>query len=451
MGLLFEDGWPFRHPRIFVEGMAAHHVNSQGEVCLWQEGDPSLQWTTLAGFERRAADWVIAAELGFPDDPTFDAHLYFARTRPGFATVELLRLARSGQPGYKGRLAGAWNADGTVLALGKPSQGGDVKGSWYFVSLDGAPPRDFDSLRAVLTDKQRRFLTARLRDLAVGEERVVLLIWEERGVHNALVLCLRQEPGRLVASAIEVAPTDIAYLARRAGPDFDALQAKRVVILGVGAIGSNAALRLAECGVGSLTLVDGEPLRPSNIVRHVAPRTAVGWNKAEATKLLAPERVPWTAVKHFEGKTWEPDGLRTYIRQGDLVVDTTGVAGFAPMLSVICEDLEHPLVSAALFREGAVARVRRQARVGDSPIYGRAEDERYPRIPAGEERFGLEPGCSAPVNNASPAAVAAAAALATMVVVDALTERYEYGDETIEVFRPLEAAPFDHLGRVNVE
>lgn len=450
MRLEFEDGWPFRHPRIFVEGMTTEHVNARGEVCLWQEGDPSRQWMTLDGFERRAADWVAEAEQGFPDDPVLDAHLYFAKTRPGFATVDLSKLAPRGHPGYKGRLAGAWNDETTALALGKPSQGGDVKGSWYFVSIDGAQPRDFESLRAVLTDKQRRFLTARLRDFGAGEERVVLLMWEDRGARNALAVCLRQERGQLTAAAIEVAPTDVAYLARRAGPDFDALQAKRVVILGLGAVGSNVALRLAECGVGALTLVDREPLRPGNVVRHVAPRAAVGWNKAEATKLLVPERVPWTTVRHFEATSWEPDDLHRHLRQGDLVVDTTGVAGFTLMLSVICEEIEHPLVSAALFREGAVARVRRQVHEDDTPIYARAEDERYPSIPRGEERLGVEPGCSAPVNNASPAAVAAVAALAAMVVIDAFAERYEYGDETIDVYRSLEVAPFDHLGQVSL-
>ncbi|MGD0272299.1 MAG: ThiF family adenylyltransferase [Gaiellaceae bacterium] len=451
MRLQFENGWPFRHPRIFVEGMATGHVNAGGEVCLWQEGDPSRQWMTLNGFEKRVSDWVVEAEQGFPNDPVLDAHLYFASTRPGFATVDLTKLAPWARPGYKGRLVGAWNDAATVLALGKPSQGGSVKGSWYFVSLDGAPPRDFDSLRDVLTPKQRRFLTARLRDLVAGEERIVLLIWDDRSVRNALVVCLRRERRELVATAIEIAPTDIAYLARRAGRDFAELQGKGVTILGIGAIGSNVALRLAECGIGALALIDREPLRPSNVVRHAAPRAAVGWNKAEATKLLVPERVPWTTVRQFKTTSWKPDDLLDYLKKGNLVVDTTGLAGFTHMLSVICEDAAHPLVSAALFREGAVARVCRQGREGDTPIYARSRDERYLSIPRGEESFGLEPGCSAPVNNASPAAVAAVAALTAMVIIDALIERYEYDDETIDVYRSLGTTPFDHLGRVSLD
>jgi hypothetical protein len=451
MSLRFEDGWPFRHPRIFVAGMATDHVNAHQEVCLWQEGDPSRQWVTLESFEQRVADWAAAARQGFPNDPVLDAHLYFERTRQGFATIDLAKLAPQARPGYKGRLAGAWNSDQTVLTLGKPSDGGDIKGSWYYVSLGGAPPRDIESFRSALNDKQRRFLNARLRDLAPGDERIVVLLWADRGIRNALVVCLRQESAGMLDEAIEVAPTDGIYLARRAGPDFDALQSKRVAIFGIGAVGSNVALRLAECGVGAMTLIDREPLRPGNVVRHAAPREAIGWNKADATKLLVPTRVPWTNVKHSAATSWEPARFETHLRQVDLVVDATGVAGFADLLSVCCEEQSRLLVAAALFREGAVARVRRQALGSDAPIYARRGDDRYPTVPPGAEPLAFEPGCSAPVNNASPAAVAAVAALTAMVVADALAGRYQYGDETIDVYRPLEKAPFDKIGRVNLE
>src|SRR5438105_15586863 len=101
MTLRFEDGWPFRNPRIFVAGMTTDHVNARGEVCLWQEGDPSRQWVTLQSFKERVADWAAAAKQGFPNDPVLDAHLYFDDHRPGFATIELTKVAPQGRPGYK--------------------------------------------------------------------------------------------------------------------------------------------------------------------------------------------------------------------------------------------------------------------------------------------------------------------------------------------------------------
>ena len=57
-------------------------------------------------------------------------------------------------------------------------------------------------------------------------------------------------------------------------------------------------------------------------------------------------------------------------------------------------------------------------------------------------------GCSAPVNNAPPSSVMGCAALIAQVVIDALTRRFEFGDEVIDIYRPLAQARFDRVGRV---
>jgi tRNA A37 threonylcarbamoyladenosine dehydratase len=59
-------------------------------------------------------------------------------------------------------------------------------------------------------------------------------------------------------------------LALRAGPDRNTLAGKRVVVFGVGAIGSHAALTVAKAGTGTMTLVDADVLRPGDVVRHAA-------------------------------------------------------------------------------------------------------------------------------------------------------------------------------------
>ena len=60
------------------------------------------------------------------------------------------------------------------------------------------------------------------------------------------------------------------------------LAAARVGIAGAGGLGSNAAMMLARCGVGSLVLVDGDCVEPSNLNRqHYFPKH-LGRPKAEA-------------------------------------------------------------------------------------------------------------------------------------------------------------------------
>jgi hypothetical protein len=184
------------------------------------------------------------------------------------------------------------------------------------------------------------------------------------------------------------------------------------------------------------------------VVRHVAGSWAIGDAKVDATQFLIWARAPWTRVTTRENTYWDPDVLRAGIDGLDLVVDATGLSRFAAQLSVLCEEIEMPLVSIALYRGGAVARVRRQGGVGEMPFLDRVDAVRYPVIPPGDEVVHYEPGCSSAVNNASPVAVASAAALAAEVCIDALTGRYLYADEVVDVYRPLDEAPFDRIGRV---
>ena len=153
-------------------------------------------------------------------------------------------------------------------------------------------------------------------------------------------------------------------------------------------------------------------------------------------------------METIEESSWHPDRLDVFIEGTDCVVEATGLSSFANMMSLMCADRSIALVSAALYRGGAVGRVRRQALPTDALISERAGDSRYPVIPAGDEPFVFEAGCSSPVNEASPIAVASIAATTADIVVDSLTGRNLHSEATIDVYRPLDAAPFDKLGRL---
>ena len=200
-----------------------------------------------------------------------------------------------------------------------------------------------------------------------------------------------------------------------------------------------------------LDIVDSDVLLPENVVRHVAGHDQVGNPKVQAVHHVIGKHAPWTPVAEFPEAPLAPGRIREPISGVDIVIDTTGNDAFVPALAMVAEELGKPLVSGALYRGGSVARVQRQALAGDTPIHLREDGPQYPVIPGGD---GLEDfaapalGCSAPVNNASPASVMACSSLIVQVTLDALVGLFEFNDEVIDVYRAISERPFDRVGRV---
>lgn len=79
------------------------------------------------------------------------------------------------------------------------------------------------------------------------------------------------------------------------------LAEKKVGVVGLGSGGGFVALSLAMSGVGKFVLVDNDELEEGNIVRHVADRRYIGWNKAKAVADLIMHRNPNAEVDVREG------------------------------------------------------------------------------------------------------------------------------------------------------
>ncbi len=222
-----------------------------------------------------------------------------------------------------------------------------------------------------------------------------------------------------------------------------------VALFGLGSVGSQVATTLASSGCGFLRLIDGDLLLPVNLVRHAAPGFFEGRPKVAAMKVLLENRCPWVRCEAILESPWAVGRLREHVGDVDHEIDATGNGAFATHLAKVCSEQGKALVSLALYRGGRVARVRRQLS-DDYPIGSRGDHWRYPVIPPGgeDEDVGLEVGCTAPVSNAPPGAVSAAALLAANTAVDVLADRHEGPDEVVEVLRPLAGAPFDKVGRV---
>jgi molybdopterin/thiamine biosynthesis adenylyltransferase len=453
MEILIQDGWPVRHPRVYVQGLQLEHVNQEGEVCLWQDDDATMDWITLPGITGRIDAWCNAARSGFREvDHALDAHLYFRGASIGLAIIDIDEFRRNGvfRDGDFESIY-AVRAEGAVRLTTRQLAGNVLKGRWYYRGQDLTQPRDVQSFRSALTKAQQRHFDHGMKQFMErkgGVLDVLVLMWEASWGLNLLVLMPRLvSDGKIELLSIEAARTDIATLRQRSGPDATSLLQKKVALFGAGAVGSHVALSLAGAGLGSMTVVDGDRLRPGNVVRHALGHSLVGWNKADGVKQELVTRSPWTSVRVRDTNAWGPKEIADLCESNDLVIDATGNAAFSIMISQVAESRNWPLVSVSLYRAGRIGRVRRQWR--DVPaIYRRAELSSYPLIPPGDENdVFLEAGCSAPVNLAPPYAVVSAAALACQVSVDTLLNRAELGDEIIDVYRPLPEGGFERFTR----
>lgn len=448
MRVFIDDGWPYRHPHVYVGGLRPSvHLNGTA-LCLWRVGDDSLAWLRLDDLRERIAQWADRyrghATL---DDPILDPDRYFMpRNDKVLAAVDLSQF-RWGNGGSGGTTA---ELKDELMRIGEK---GDLRVRWY--GRDGMrhPPVNVGMVKEGLSAQQARNLERELQRVGrPGGMDVLMLIWDTPpGEPAILALRLARQDDEVVAEAIEVARTDEEVLLRRAGPDAPALRDKRVVVFGQGAIGSHVSNLLARSGVGALTGVDGERLRPGDLVRHAGLTFSVGSSKVDAVNLVNFMVAPWTKPVSEKTAIWDPTRLRALAAAADLVIDAVGEGSFTDQLSRACVEVDVPVLAVALYRGGSVARVRVHS-PGGIPIHERTDVDRFAPIPPGplDETLIWESGCASPVSNAPPASVVSAAALAARLAVGLLTRREAMSFDAIDVYEPIEA-PFDVVGHRRVD
>ena len=449
MRIEIRDGWPYLHPYLFVGGLVGRkHVNALGNVCLWFEDDSNYDdWLHLGPIMSRIDAWVAEQEAGVPD-PAPDAHLYFGVSRGRLLTVDVDGLIEAGQ------ITSSVGASGLLRArlvndVFKVGDQGNLTAAWFWLPELAAPPALPSPLRQVLTAGQRLTYDRVIRATSRSRSGVLLLVWADAGIINALgAEAKRASVGSLSFEALEVARSDRSVLRLRSGPDAPVLAATTVVVFGVGAIGSEIAMLLARSGVAHLVLVDRERLRPANMTRHAAAGRTIGMPKAHAMAETIRDAMPDVRVESVDALVWDPVAIAARVTGSTLAVDATGNRAYGDLLSRIAGTAGVPLVSAALHRGGRIARIRIQG--GNlHPLWARSEANGFPDVPAQPGPTPVptwETGCGAPVNNARPVSVAAAAALATRLSLDILTGRDNRDREVFEIYEPIEAPPFAEAG-----
>ncbi|HET6724635.1 MAG TPA: HesA/MoeB/ThiF family protein [Gammaproteobacteria bacterium] len=142
------------------------------------------------------------------------------------------------------------------------------------------------------------------------------------------------------------------------------LQNARVLIVGLGGLGSPAAHYLAAAGVGTLVLNDFDRVDLTNLQRQsLYGETDVGMGKADAACARL-TRVNSTVQLIPLSRRLQDDALAAEVSKADLVVDATDNFGSRFALNAACVAAKTPLIS------GAAIRYDGQLAVFDASIAG---------------------------------------------------------------------------------
>lgn len=146
------------------------------------------------------------------------------------------------------------------------------------------------------------------------------------------------------------------------------LLASRVLVIGLGGLGSPAAMYLAASGIGHLTIADGDSVDLTNLQRQVVHTTAsVGTPKTESAlrtlRSLNPEIEIVPVAERLDAAS-----LRREIERADVVLDATDNFATRYAINRACVEARKPLVSGAVVRMEGQVSVFRADRSG-SPCY----------------------------------------------------------------------------------
>ncbi|HBC58331.1 MAG TPA: hypothetical protein DCZ03_14320 [Gammaproteobacteria bacterium] len=129
-----------------------------------------------------------------------------------------------------------------------------------------------------------------------------------------------------------------------------------VLIVGLGGLGSPAAIYLAASGIGKMTLCDFDRVDESNLQRQVLYHDAqVGQSKTDAAKRHLLQLNPDLQVD-LDADVQNLETLRDHCKQVDAIIDASDNFQTRHAVNQACFASRKPLISAAAIRmEGQVA------------------------------------------------------------------------------------------------
>lgn len=129
-----------------------------------------------------------------------------------------------------------------------------------------------------------------------------------------------------------------------------ALKNAKVLIIGMGGLGSPASLYLAAAGIGHLVLSDFDKIEVSNLQRQITYQSDdIGEAKVEVTKRKLQQINPEIKVRSINKKMPEQQ-LTMELTMADLVLDCTDNMASRQMINKACVDAKVPLIVGAAIR-----------------------------------------------------------------------------------------------------
>lgn len=128
------------------------------------------------------------------------------------------------------------------------------------------------------------------------------------------------------------------------------LKAARVLIVGVGGLGSVASLYLAAAGVGTIGLIDHDVVEETNLQRQIIYTTEdVGKMKIVAARDRLSRLNPNVEIETY-GEAISSSNALEIIQNYDVVIDATDNFPARYLLNDACVILDRPLIYGSIFR-----------------------------------------------------------------------------------------------------
>lgn len=141
----------------------------------------------------------------------------------------------------------------------------------------------------------------------------------------------------------------------------------RVLIIGMGGLGSPVSMYLASAGVGHLVICDFDQVESSNLQRQIVHnQSRIGMNKAESAKITLSQINPGIKITALNERLTD-HVLQQQVQLADIVIDASDNYDTRFLLNQHCVEQRTPLVSGAAIRlEGQVIVFDNQ---GEGPCY----------------------------------------------------------------------------------